>query len=37
MHARQGVGLCHGISGNAYSFLSLYRATKNPVYLFKAK
>ena len=23
-----GVGLCHGISGNAYCFLSLYRARK---------
>jgi hypothetical protein len=23
---RKGVGLCHGISGNAYSFLSVYRA-----------
>jgi lantibiotic modifying enzyme len=25
---RKGVGLCHGISGNAYCFLSLYRARK---------
>mmetsp|Transcript_18950 Transcript_18950/g.39076 ORF Transcript_18950/g.39076 Transcript_18950/m.39076 type:complete len:475 (+) Transcript_18950:18-1442(+) len=25
---RKGVGLCHGIAGNAYCFLSLYRARK---------
>jgi lantibiotic modifying enzyme len=23
----QGVGLCHGIAGNGYAFLTLYRAT----------
>jgi hypothetical protein len=27
------VGLCHGIAGNAYGFLSLYRATKDARYL----
>lgn len=31
------VGLCHGISGNAYTFLSLYRLTKEEVYLNRAK
>ncbi|KAH9624508.1 hypothetical protein KSS87_019824 [Heliosperma pusillum] len=31
------VGICHGISGNAYVFLSLYRATGNMCYLYKAK
>lgn len=29
----QGCGLCHGISGNAYSFLSLYCITKDEVYM----
>ncbi|XP_050219717.1 lanC-like protein GCR2 isoform X2 [Mercurialis annua] len=31
------VGICHGISGNTYVFLSLYRLTGNPEYLYKAK
>lgn len=31
------VGICHGVSGNAYSFLSLYRLTKNKEYLYRAK
>ncbi|KAI9093375.1 hypothetical protein K1719_027389 [Acacia pycnantha] len=31
------VGICHGISGNTYIFLSLYRLTGNPEYLYKAK
>lgn len=31
------VGLCHGISGNAYVFLSLYQLTGKPEYLYKAK
>lgn len=30
---RKGVGLCHGISGNGYALLSLYRATGEPQYL----
>lgn len=30
------VGLCHGVSGNAYVFLSLYRATGNAKHLFRA-
>lgn len=32
----QGVGLCHGISGNAYSFLSLYRLTRDEKWLHRA-
>ncbi|KAJ1694144.1 hypothetical protein LUZ63_010842 [Rhynchospora breviuscula] len=31
------VGICHGISGNAYTFLSLYRQTANKEYLYRAK
>ncbi|TYH33712.1 hypothetical protein ES332_D13G078000v1 [Gossypium tomentosum] len=31
------VGICHGISGNAYVFLSLYRKTGNVKFLYKAK
>ncbi|CAL5069035.1 unnamed protein product [Urochloa decumbens] len=31
------VGICHGISGNAYTFLSLYRITKKKEYLYRAK
>ena len=31
------VGICHGISGNTYVFLSLYRLTGNVEYLYKAK
>ncbi|RZC93000.1 hypothetical protein C5167_028359 [Papaver somniferum] len=31
------VGICHGVSGNAYVFLSLYRLTGNVKYLFRAK
>ncbi|CAE5992590.1 unnamed protein product [Arabidopsis arenosa] len=31
------VGICHGISGNAYVFLSLYRATGMSEYLYRAK
>ncbi|XP_057797341.1 lanC-like protein GCR2 [Salvia miltiorrhiza] len=31
------VGICHGISGNAYVFLSLYRLTGKPEYLYRAK
>ena len=33
----QGLGLCHGISGNAYSFLSLYRVTKDDLYKRRAQ
>ncbi|MFS8024327.1 putative lanthionine synthetase C, six-hairpin glycosidase-like superfamily [Helianthus anomalus] len=31
------VGICHGISGNAYVFLSIYRMTGRVEYLHKAK
>ncbi|KAG4165050.1 hypothetical protein ERO13_A13G056100v2 [Gossypium hirsutum] len=31
------VGICHGISGNAYVFLSLYRKTGNVKFLYRAK
>ncbi|GKV42490.1 hypothetical protein SLEP1_g49885 [Rubroshorea leprosula] len=31
------VGICHGISGNAYVFLSLYRLTGDMKYLYRAK
>lgn len=31
------VGICHGISGNAYVFLSLYRVTGDEKYLYRAK
>ncbi|CAN6249463.1 unnamed protein product [Urochloa humidicola] len=31
------VGICHGISGNAYTFLSLYRLTMKKEYLYRAK
>lgn len=32
----KGNGLCHGITGNAYCFLALYRATKEELYLYRA-
>ncbi|PKA60412.1 hypothetical protein AXF42_Ash008472 [Apostasia shenzhenica] len=31
------VGICHGVSGNAYVFLSLYRFTGKAEYLYRAK
>ncbi|KAL5581801.1 hypothetical protein UlMin_014243 [Ulmus minor] len=31
------VGICHGISGNAYVFLSLYQLTGNAKFLYRAK
>jgi hypothetical protein len=33
---RKGVGLCHGISGNACLFLYLFRATRSAKYLHRA-
>ena len=33
---RKGMGLCHGISGNGYVFLLLFRLTKNKMYLQRA-
>jgi lantibiotic modifying enzyme len=34
---RKGVGLCHGISGNAYALLSIGRATEDPKWIQQAK
>ncbi|KAM3396091.1 lanC-like protein GCR2 [Capsicum galapagoense] len=31
------IGICHGLSGNAYVFLSLYRLTGKEEYLYKSK
>lgn len=31
------VGICHGVSGNSYVFLSLYQLTGKVEYLYKAK
>ncbi|KAL6883514.1 hypothetical protein ACP4OV_010928 [Aristida adscensionis] len=31
------VGICHGVSGNSYVFLSLYKLTGNVEYLYRAK
>lgn len=31
------IGICHGISGNAYVFLSLYQMTGNIEFLYRAK
>lgn len=33
---RKGLGLCHGICGNGYAFLSAYRATHDESYLQQA-
>lgn len=33
---RKGPGLCHGIAGNGYVFLLLYRLTNDPKYLHQA-
>ncbi len=33
----KGNGLCHGVAGNAYCFLSLYRAAGNDIYLHRAR
>ncbi|XP_043587372.1 lanC-like protein 2 isoform X2 [Bombus pyrosoma] len=33
---KKGYGICHGVAGNAYTFLSLYQQTKNIKYLYKA-
>eukprot|EP00878_Enallax_costatus_P024698 GHUV01026378.1.p1 GENE.GHUV01026378.1~~GHUV01026378.1.p1 ORF type:complete len:230 (+),score=71.86 GHUV01026378.1:815-1504(+) len=30
---KKGPGLCHGVSGNAYALLRLWKATKDPVWL----
>ncbi|XP_031788004.1 glutathione S-transferase LANCL1 isoform X1 [Nasonia vitripennis] len=33
---KKGCGICHGVAGNAYSFLSLYQLTKDPKHLYRA-
>ncbi|RWS12311.1 lanC-like protein 3 [Dinothrombium tinctorium] len=33
---RKGPGICHGVAGNAYVFLLLYRLTKDIKYLYRA-
>lgn len=33
---RKGPGICHGVAGNGYVFLLLYRLTKKPMYLHRA-
>lgn len=34
---RKGSNLCHGTAGNAYAFLKLYRRTKDPLWLHRAR
>lgn len=33
---RKGPGICHGVAGNGYVFLLLYRLTGNELYLYRA-
>ena len=33
---RKGLGLCHGIAGNAYAFLALYRQSQDVQHLYRA-
>lgn len=33
---RRGYGICHGVAGNAYVFLALFKETGNQVYLHRA-
>ncbi|XP_011496801.1 PREDICTED: lanC-like protein 1 [Ceratosolen solmsi marchali] len=33
---KKGCGMCHGVAGNAYTFLSLFQLTKEPKYLYRA-
>ncbi|KAJ8951528.1 hypothetical protein NQ314_007666 [Rhamnusium bicolor] len=33
---KKGPGLCHGVAGNGYVFLVLYRLTRQPKYLYRA-
>merc|ERR1711879_565555 len=37
MGCTKGLGLCHGIPGNGYALLVLYRETKNTVWLHRAQ
>ncbi|KAK0178949.1 hypothetical protein PV327_007786 [Microctonus hyperodae] len=32
---KKGCGICHGVAGNAYTFLCLYQITKEPKYLYR--
>uniref|UniRef100_T1GVZ8 Uncharacterized protein n=1 Tax=Megaselia scalaris TaxID=36166 RepID=T1GVZ8_MEGSC len=32
----KGPGICHGVAGNGYAFLILYRLTNNPKYFYRA-
>lgn len=32
----KGPGICHGVAGNGYVFLIMYRLTNDPVYLYRA-
>jgi len=34
---RKGSGLCHGVAGNSYCFLALFRCTDNDIYLHRAR
>jgi lantibiotic modifying enzyme len=33
---RKGPGICHGVAGNGYVFLLLFRLTNDPKYLYRA-
>lgn len=33
---KKGPGLCHGVAGNAYAFVVLFKLIKNPKYLYRA-
>jgi len=33
---RKGYGICHGVAGNAYTFVALYQATGNELHLHRA-
>ncbi|KAK3715497.1 hypothetical protein QZH41_002231 [Actinostola sp. cb2023] len=34
---RKGYGICHGVAGNAYGLLSLYKSTNSPKYLHRSE
>ncbi|XP_047502916.1 lanC-like protein 3 [Penaeus chinensis] len=33
---KKGPGICHGVAGSGYVFLTLYRLTKDPIHLYRA-
>lgn len=33
---KKGSGICHGVSGNGYAFLMLYKVTQEPLHLYRA-